>query len=255
MKNIVKAILVANLVLVGCTETATTPTSTGLVSIDDGEVFAGGMTYRDMSLDFTTIFGEESIDIAISVDKKTFHMSVGLDFDTIDYQGGDNTVSQDDKDALIALHAQLDQHLQSYGDDLPLAPYLTTNMVSWLSESPVGLVHEARELAASKGQYNDGVTCVKKGRYYTAYWDTGYDGWGTLYTKSVQVNKNYPGADCIGRCGSDCGSWWKISSYTLDCLEHDTCLWQTGQNDNACSDEYWHAADDWTLGVPSGCWG
>ena len=75
--------------------------------------------------------------------------------------------------------------------------------------------------------------------YYNNGWTT------TPYNHAVQPSEY---GDCYGRCGSDCGSG---TVYSVDCVNHDSCV----RNGHAvasayCDDEFTACVDD-TLS--SGC--
>lgn len=49
---------------------------------------------------------------------------------------------------------------------------------------------------------------------------------------------------CFGRCGFGCGvPFDNKNRYTQECLNHDLCNRELGENMGPCKDEYWAAAD------------
>lgn len=49
---------------------------------------------------------------------------------------------------------------------------------------------------------------------------------------------------CFGRCGFGCGvPFDNKNRYTQECLNHDACSRELGENMGPCKDEYWAAAD------------
>jgi hypothetical protein len=50
---------------------------------------------------------------------------------------------------------------------------------------------------------------------------------------------------CIGQCGVDCQDPDnpRQGRYTQECLNHDACSYETGENLGSCENEFWAAAD------------
>jgi len=262
MKETITVFAVTVTALMGCSfgaeDRAPEEPLPALVTVDDGRTFAGELVVNGTHIEFVAVEGELSVDVTVSINtKKSFVMWVQPDLSGLDYQGRDQIVTQRDKDALAALHVQLREHVHASKDDRPL-PHLVTNMVSWLSASPLGFAHPDRSMV-HKSRSDDGVKCRDIGQWVTAKWsDDRGDGKHSEYFK-VNSSPN-SGSQCLGRCGGGCDKWWAISSYTQDCLEHDICLWKnpgapTTSPTGVCGDEWIEAADDYLLGVPNGCWG
>jgi len=53
-----------------------------------------------------------------------------------------------------------------------------------------------------------------------------------------------PDTRCRGRCGAGCQQWgqWNANQYTQECLNHDVCRDETGEQFGPCEDEFWIAA-------------
>lgn len=181
-------------------------------------------------------------------------------------QGHGAILSAVEREALGAASEALRREL---GDEQGMlggfAEHLLVQNLGFWAEAPEGYALGERTFDPSqKSLGNNGVTCVTKGKSYTASYDNGAS--GTTYSKSVVVNSNWGtnacgGGDynCMGRCGAACDKWYAASSYTLDCLEHDLCSHDKcasgGRSDSNCGDEFKEAQDDWTFGMSNGCSG
>lgn len=66
------------------------------------------------------------------------------------------------------------------------------------------------------------------GRYRHAYYNI-EDLW---FTQKVMVGTVE--TSCFGRCGYGCGRRWK-TTYTQECLDHDLCHRETGENLGICT--------------------
>ena len=114
------------------------------------------------------------------------------------------------------------------------------NSIKYLSKLPA---HESLEpleqasLKASRSQRGFTMICQsighqRRGKYI--------NGQGKKKSKTVPVG--FKKSDCYGRCGAGCG---QSKQYTQECLNHDICNRETGENLGVCSDEFWAASDGW----------
>jgi len=131
---------------------------------------------------------------------------------------------------------------------------------SFWSEAPEGYVHAPRTLFlggdVANSTSNDGISCVKKNSWYTAWYT---DGGGT-HSENVQANSTWSSNySCMGRCGAGCSGFSLYGRWTLDCLEHDACSFRNnssgGSADANCGDEYNEATDDFINAGWYGCGG
>ena len=64
----------------------------------------------------------------------------------------------------------------------------------------------------------------------------------TLFTMTARVGEK--SSRCFGRCGFGCGvPFDNKNRFTQECLNHDLCNRELGENMGPCKDEYWAAAD------------
>jgi hypothetical protein len=78
--------------------------------------------------------------------------------------------------------------------------------------------------------------CSAIGQSRTAYW--------TNATQSRSMSFTVGGHGvCKGRCGAGC-PWFADPAYTQDCLNHDACAGEEGEQYGVCSGEWNSAADD-----------
>ena len=78
--------------------------------------------------------------------------------------------------------------------------------------------------------------CSQLGRSRQAFWDN------DVQTRFKNFIVGGHGV-CKGRCGAGC-PWFADPAYTQDCLNHDACAGEEGQQLGVCSDEWNAAADD-----------
>lgn len=75
-------------------------------------------------------------------------------------------------------------------------------------------------------------------------WDAMYRVLDVDIIKTVIIGQ--PETDCYGRCGFGCGT----PTYTQECLNHDACHRDTGENLGVCADYFWAAADGYLWAPP-----
>ncbi|MCJ8276299.1 MAG: hypothetical protein MJK18_05625 [Bdellovibrionales bacterium] len=88
--------------------------------------------------------------------------------------------------------------------------------------------------------------CSSIGKRKMGFYDV--DGNETIFSKSEIVGDKE--TRCYGRCGPGCND--DSPTYTQECLNHDICHRETGENFGVCSDEWWSAAHGYLL-APL-CW-
>jgi hypothetical protein len=272
------ALLATGLVACAAEPTSSTHISDNLSVVRTADELRGTYESPYGLIDFASSRTDRGAMLDLTVNGATFDIDVDLVDSALTTDGRDVVLTADDKAALNAFADELGGWLAvNQGQPHEMLAAVTAD---YWSTAPAGFVHEARvarvdvravtqaeidgERAPSVAWSNgdDGIKCIKRGRWYTAV----YDRWknGTKYKKSVKCNADWGKSacgegdyDCMGRCGSGCDNWWAPSSYTLDCLDHDTCshnLCATdGADDKHCGDEYKKSEDDWLWGVWEGC--
>ncbi len=239
-------------------------------SIEGNFSFSG----RDISF-VSRAKGPDAMELRMSVGAKNLDLDVDIKQGVMRSDGHDNVLDSSDREALAAFGETLGRELAA--GEFQAHELLASAEAEYWSTAPEGFVHKAREVrssiklisddsarerAVSMGLGDNGITCIRKGTWYNAYYDTSS---GSAWYQSTQCNANWGTSacgsgdyNCMGRCGAGCG-WGAPSSYTLDCLEHDVCSHNLcasgGSADPNCGDEYDESQDDWTFGVMWGCWG
>ena len=257
---------------------AAVPVSQGLTIEREPQVLRGTLERGDSLVTFESRYlGEAAASLVVRVNGKRLEIAMDANDGWMQADGHDAILTTADRTALSSLATELGTYLVAHAG-APHELFAAVNAEYW-SEAPEGFVHRFKNerlrvtrLEASEGisprvrplgNGDDGVTCITKNTTRTAYYDVGTS--GTVYSQSVVVNSNWGtnncgGGDysCMGRCGGGCG-WGAPSSYTLDCLDHDTCSHNLcgsgGGSDSNCGDEYNMAQDDWSQGVLRGCYG
>ena len=82
--------------------------------------------------------------------------------------------------------------------------------------------------------------CRYIGKRRTAYFTVQ----GKKRRKRLRVGRKSSG--CYGRCGQQCSG---LQRYTQECLNHDACAYDQGENLGECSQEFWNASDGF-FGAP-----
>jgi hypothetical protein len=278
MKNVFASRLLGGLVsvllVVGCGEApaakepapAVESSAEGLTLERGPASMQGTFSHDGSRIEFQSqALSAEAARLFVTVNGKRFDFEMDFAEGVLRSDGHEGVLSGQDRQALATFASTLGTHLMQEGDPLRHELLVAVEAEYW-SESPEGYVHRAKVMNAdvrSMSNGNDGITCITKGRTYTSVYDRGTA--GTITSKAVVANSNWGanvcgGGDynCMGRCGPGCG-WGAPSSYTLDCLDHDTCSHDLcssdGASDTNCGDEYSNAQDDWSLGVARGCFG
>jgi hypothetical protein len=188
-------------------------------------------------------------------------VAYGVSLDDNEYWSDGQGIALREGDVVLMqqLAAALTEAMADDADDLGFAEMLLVNGVTYLSQAPVGWQIPSRSRALPQpgvsptdtlwSTADDGIKCVKKYSWYSASWD-----WPDYYeSKVVQVNE---GGHCLGKCG-DCGFGFG-QSWTLDCLEHDSCIKDAASMglpvvgevpwDYYCGDEWQEAENDFLYG-------
>lgn len=83
--------------------------------------------------------------------------------------------------------------------------------------------------AESVDRFSYNMICESVGKMRLGFYQLGED-W---ITEEVMVGE--PATDCYGRCGRGCGDF-SDHTYTQECLDHDICHRQTGENLGVCKE-------------------
>lgn len=243
---------------------AVAPEEIGL-NIQQEDVFAGSLQIEQHNLEYSVENTEMNVyKTTVSIDEKTLTANISYLDQHIDFNTENVSLTEEDTDILLQLGEEISQYIfqEKTTDNFTMAEYTLLTMLEYWGKAPEGYVHHKRsttplisesELAEKTVGVDEGITCIRKNTYVNAEYD---DEDGNDVSESILVN----GSNCIGRCGSGCGSWFSLASaWTKDCLDHDRCGRVLGGStdpfDNNCGDEYSDAADDYAFGVIRGCSG
>ncbi len=265
MRNYLKLSFVLILLAVffiGCNDENSTPEALPIgLETQENDLFKGKTVVNGHNFIYKVVSDSELTYVAeVYIDKVILTATVKYDDQSIDFDGKDAILTLEQKEALLGLGEKISEYLFK-GDtfnDFSMAEYTLLRLLEYWAKSPSGYSYQKRSVAPSVTidqslkSADEGITCIIKNTYVTAEYD---DDSGNV-SESILVN----GSDCIGRCGSGCGSWfsWR-SAWTKDCLDHDRCGRVNGGStnpfDSECGDEYNEAADDYLFGVIRGCRG
>lgn len=248
-----------SLFLIGCNNDENS-TPIGLETQQENS-FSGKMTINNHKLVYKVeAVNELDFTAAVKIDNITLNASVQYDDQSIEFDGKSAVLTLDQKETLLDLGNEISKYLfdDKSVDDFTMAEFTMLRLLEYWAKSPSGFPHKKRSVTSNVNpdyalkSRNEGITCIKKNTYVTAEYD---DDSGNVQ-ESILVN----GDDCIGRCGSGCGSFFTVASaWTKDCLDHDRCGRVNGGStnpfDSECGDEYAEAADDYLFGVIRGCRG
>lgn len=230
------------------------------LELQDADSFSGEKEINSHQLTYKVTLEEtEYYNTKLTIDNQLLAAKVYFNDEHIDFLSENITLTTEEKETLLALGEEISTYLFQEGntDDFSMPEYTLLRLLEYWARSPEGFEHTKRtseiSLNRSEKNVNEGITCVRKNTFVTAEYDNAA---GTFTNERVQVNGN----DCLGRCGSGCGSWFSLASaWTKDCLDHDQCGRQLGGStnpfDSNCGDEYSDAADDYLFGVIRGCSG
>lgn len=230
------------------------------LELQDADSFSGEKEINSHQLAYKVILEEtEYYNVKLTIDNQLLAAKVYFNDEHIDFLSENITLTTEEKETLLALGEEISLFLFQEGntDKFTMPEYTLLRLLEYWARSPEGFEHTKRtsETSENKSAKNidEGITCIRKNTFVTAEYDNAA---GTSINENVQVNSD----DCLGRCGSGCGSWFSLASaWTKDCLDHDQCGRQLGGStnpfDSNCSDEYSDAADDYLFGVIRGCSG
>ena len=236
-----------------------------LLSVHEPERLAGSHATGDLTVDYTVQLKEDVYHLDLHVADKHLTAAANYNDFSLSFDGHGQFLTAAEALALNATAVQLGERFfadntDEHGDfQVTLAENTLFRVMDFFSYVPPNYAigqYQVTDAGQQKSRNNDGVSCVRRGNYYTISWD---DRRGNR-TARDQAGRNRGGNyNCMARCGAGCGRWWIPSSWTLDCFEHDECSRQNnssgGAADSNCGDEWVHAADDWTFGVVRGCGG
>lgn len=226
----------------------------------DADSFFGEKEINTHQLTYQVSLEEnEYYNTKLTIDNQLLAAKVYFIDEHIEFLSENITLTKQEKETLLILGEEISTYLFQEGnsDDFSMPEYTLLRLLEYWARSPEGFEHTKRISETSGNRsgknINEGITCIRKNTFITAEYDNAS---GTSINESVQVNSN----DCLGRCGSGCGSFFSLASaWTKDCLDHDQCGRQLGGStnpfDNNCGDEYSDAADDYLFGVIRGCSG
>jgi len=242
------------------------------LTIDDNNSYLLTGYYKDatslIEFDAERVEGTHVV-IAVLVDNHRLDYEVDVDRQGLRIEGHGAVLSETQKTTLSDLVESLADHFEYdiQWDDYHVLSLL--NSLDYWSEAPADYVHNTLNFGIASSAHPDkvavvqsasmgdeGIKCIKKGSYVYAEYD---DSRGRHSDRIKVGSTARRGWECMGRCGGGCGKWWKASSWTKDCMDHDQCgnvnNSSGGASDSNCGDEFGQAADDWAFGVPRGCWG
>ncbi len=265
MKNELKFIFLfvsLSLFFIGCdkSDDDQLQESIGLETQDEN-VFTGKKEIRGHLISYKVQSKKElTFNVEVTIDKKTLSASVAYDDETIDFDGNDVVLTNEQKETLLSLGEEISLFLfkGKSVDDFTMVEYTLLRLLEYWAKSPNNYKYTKVKVKSPKNvttdlkSRNEGVTCIRKNTIVTVSYD---DDRGDI-NEDVLVN----GDRCIGRCGSGCpGTFTLASAWTKDCLDHDRCGRVNGGSanpfDRECGDEYFEAADDYLFGVIRGCRG
>jgi len=265
MKDYLKlfaCVTLLSLVLIGCKDETTNVEALPIgLEVQQENLFSGKTVVDGYNMVYKVTADDElEYTATLLIDEISLEAIVRYDDQSIDFDGKKAVLTLEQKEALLGLGEKISEYLfkDDSFNDFSMAEYTLLRLLEYWAKSPSGYSYQQRSVAPSikSGQAmksaDEGITCIKKNTYVTAEYD---DDSGDV-SESILVN----GSDCIGRCGSGCGSWlsWR-SAWTKDCLDHDRCGRVNGGStnpfDSECGDEYDEAADDFLFGVIRGCSG
>lgn len=231
-------------------------TQTFLIEENTSTVLRGRLITADGQLSFfATSDNAETLVGRIQINDKIFDLTIDGSY----ILDGHNVVlSAADQALLLTLINELSAR---FTDATSLSPRVQAvgALASHLAEAPEGHIHRrlVDGIAVPEGTLasagNGIITCLTKGRTYTAVYD---DRYGQTTSEYVVAGANWglnaagTGGDysCMGMCGAGCRGIFGMYRYSKDCLNHDACSHDKnasgGSSDLNCGDEYDAASDD-----------
>ncbi len=253
-------VILSGLFVISCNDDNNNPEAEAIgLEQQEEQIFAGEKTINEHLVNYKVAAKSEFVfTTTLEIDAVTLYASVNYQDQSIDFDGKDAVLTLDQKQTLLDLGKEISNYLfkGETTDQFSMAEFTLLRLLEYWAKSPTGYPHKKTRIASSVKQTlknrDEGITCIRKNTFVTATYD---DDRGNI-RESILVN----GEDCIGRCGSGCGSFFTIASaWTKDCLDHDRCGRVNGSSfnpfDSECGDEYREAADDYLFGVIRGCRG
>ena len=264
--------LLAALLFVSCQEqaldgpdpAAASPTLSELLVEHQPDLISGSYLAEGHQVDYRVNAAANRYTLRVTIDgNKTLSAVADYDQFATELNGNNHRLTGTEALALNTTSIRLAEALYTGTGEETLQTTLAENtliqLLDWFSYIPPGYQlgkESVMDTDLQKSRSNDGITCVRKNRYYTISWD---DRRGNRSARDYAGRNRGGNYNCMARCGAGCGRWWIPSAWTLDCFEHDECSRQNnssgGPSDSNCGDEWIHASDDWTFGVIRGCSG
>ena len=198
----------------------------------------------------------------VRIDELTLEAKVSYEPFSLTYDGHKAVLNASQKAALAATSKELAELvLEKNGIKGNFVSFNETEntlvrvLAHW-SELPTDYVldKQTATINIDRSLGDDGIKCVKRGRYYYVSFD---DNSGNPYTEYRKAGYTSNVSTCMGLCGGNCGYWWWPKVWTLDCFEHDQCYATLntggGPTNGHCGDEWFDAADDFLFGYFQGC--
>ncbi len=202
--------------------------------------------------------------VVVKIDDLTLEATVAYEPLSLTYNGHGAILKESQKAALAATAQELAELVLAkngiQGDFVSFNETENTivRVLGHWSEIPAGYVlgEQQSGINIDRSLGDDGIKCVKRGRYYYVSFDNSS---GTAFTEYRKAGYTSNVSTCMGLCGGNCGYWWWPKTWTLDCFEHDQCYATLntggGPTNGHCGDEWFDAADDFLFGYIAGCRG
>ncbi|WP_299219357.1 hypothetical protein [uncultured Aquimarina sp.] len=266
MKNYFKtiAILLYSIACIQCTdENISTKASEIGLELQNENNFTGKLIVNSHNISYVVNSPSElNFIMSLEIDKKLIDASINYENESIDINGYDTVLSENQKEALLKMGQLISEYiLSTKGGDISMTEYTLLSMTEYLGKSPNNYIYSKRKITSSGNtntlkSRNEGITCIRKNTYVNAEYDDSRGNHSDRVKVGSKPRNNY---GCMGRCGGDCGRWWIPSAWTKDCMDHDQCSninnASGGGSDRNCGDEFNEAADDYVFGVIRGCRG
>lgn len=225
------------------------------ISTLDDTTIEGTFVYAGSVVEFRSHSSDQAFGtLTLVVNGSQFDVTADIPGMTFEQDGHDNSLYQEDRDALAALSDAISDEYPDLVENT-LFVKLVAGHAGRLAEAPdgVSMAYRVVDVAQlqdklvqrSRSCNDDGVKCMsgRNGEAY-AYFDKAG---GSCLARWRKYGDNAP--YCAGRCGAGCKSW--DHNYTQDCMDHDYCtiiLGGSNYGDNPnCGDEFWHADDDYVV--------
>ncbi|WP_299315700.1 hypothetical protein [uncultured Aquimarina sp.] len=266
MKNYFKilAISLCSILCLQCTnENISTKASEIGLELQDENNFTGKLTVNNHNVSYSVSSSSElNFMMSLEIDKNLIDVSVNYENESININGYNNVLSENQKEALLKTGQLISEYILNTKDgEISMTEYTLLSMTEYLGKSPNNYMYSKRKITSLSNttnlkNRNEGITCIRKNTYVNAEYDDSRGNHKDRIKVGSKPRNNY---GCMGRCGGDCGRWWIPSAWTKDCMDHDQCSnvnnASGGSGDRNCGDEFNEAADDYVFGVIRGCRG